>query len=250
MLCNVTWTAWCNASWQLQRKTVSPYSCPSRAQNLAWTQSQASCHDSNLCRPKKPKKKKQKVKEDPAAKVSGPSNAEEAQLMRSVLGFAPASPAATPSTLTPHSTAVTQQPQAPPQLQPAASQAAVARPQLQPAATTHAAAHQPVAQPQQQQHQPAPIQPQQQSTFTFGFAADKPAGADASAQTAAAPAQAASPATAQQPLPSPPSGAEPATEFVARRVFVGGMPFTYEVRPVLYCALRMSVAAFNRVMHA
>ncbi|KAL0025187.1 hypothetical protein WJX77_005540, partial [Trebouxia sp. C0004] len=49
---------------------------------------------------KKPKKKKRKVKEDPVVKVSGPSNAEEAQLMRNVLGFTAIPPAtnATPVT--------------------------------------------------------------------------------------------------------------------------------------------------------
>ncbi|KAL0025223.1 hypothetical protein WJX77_008650 [Trebouxia sp. C0004] len=99
---------------------------------------------------KKPKKKKRKVKEDPVVKVSGPSNAEEAQLMRNVLGFTAIPPAtnATPVTDPAH-------------------------PSL------------------------------------------------ASLATAAQ-------AGVEEALPAPP--AEPApSEYVARRVFVGGMPFSYEV---------------------
>lgn len=200
------------------------------------------CH-----RPKKPKKKKQKVKEDPAAKISGPSNAHEAQLMRSVLGFAPASPspAAVPVALT--SGLAAAPPQAQPQLQavqavavqpaPQQAQRAAANQQVQQATAPQQA--QQKAAPQQtpatQQAQAAPIQPQQQSTFRFGFAAERPTEAtplaEASQTAAPAVAQELSQAAAQQALPGPPAAAaEPGTDFVARRVFVGGMPFTYEVR--------------------
>lgn len=197
------------------------------------------CH-----RPKKPKKKKQKVKEDPAAKVSGPSNAEEAQLMRNVLGFA--APLQSPaSSLTPTSAPAPQQPQ--PQLQAVATQPApqhapqVIAPQYAPqvVAPQQAQAAQQQSAPQQQQAQAAPIQPQQQSTFRFGFGVEVPGeaaptagGSQASAaaqQVPEAAAQQAPQAAAQQALPGPPIAAEAATDFVARRVFVGGMPFTYEV---------------------
>ena len=42
---------------------------------------------------RKPKKKKRKVKEDPMAKASGPSNAEQAHSMRNVFGFTSTPPA-------------------------------------------------------------------------------------------------------------------------------------------------------------
>lgn len=194
------------------------------------------------------------MKEDPAAKVSGPSNAEEAQLMRSVLGFAapPRSPAAalTPTSATastqPQLQAVAPQPapqhaqqvvapqQASQQAQqvvvPQQAQQVVAPQQVQQA---QQAQQQSVPQHQQQaQAQAAPIQPQQQSTFRFGFAAEGPGEAAAPVTSGAQPSAAAQQvphATAQQALPGPPSAAEPGTDFVARRVFVGGMPFTYEV---------------------
>lgn len=211
----------------------------------------------DIAKPKKPKKKKQKVKEDPTAKVSGPSNAEEAQLMRSVLGFAapPQSPAAglAPTSATaptqPQLQAVAPQPapqhaqqaqqvvtpqqalqQTPQVVAPQQAQQVVAPQQAQQAQQQSVPQH-------QQQTQAAPIQPQQQSTFRFGFAAEGPEEAAApvagGAQPSAAAQQvsqaAAQQVVAQQGLPGPPSAAEPATDFVARRVFVGGMPFTYEV---------------------
>lgn len=189
------------------------------------------CANIILCRrPKKPKKKKQKVKEDAAAKISGPSNAEEAQLMRGVLGFASQPPAATPIALAP-SSATAPPPQPQQQMVPAVSALPAPQQAQQPAQTQQA--QQPA---ETQQAQAAPIQPQQQSTFTFGFAAERPAEtapvAGGSQASAAAPAAAgeAPQAAAQQALPGPPAAAaEPATDFVARRVFVGGMPFTYEV---------------------
>lgn len=202
-------------------------------------------HQNVLCcaRPKKPKKKKQKIKEDPTAKISGPSNAEEAQLMRSVLGFAPAAPVSTPETPTPQPATMAQPTQAHVQQQPAvpqlAAQQAHQAQQAQHAQQAQQAqqpiVQQPVAQ-QQQQQQAAPIQPQQQSTFRFGFAAEQPTGTppangtSVASPAALAPSQEAPQAVAQPAGPSPAGAAEPATEFVARRVFVGGMPFTYEVR--------------------
>lgn len=178
------------------------------------------------------------MKEDPAAKVSGPSNAEEAQLMRGVLGFASQPPAAAPLTLTPNSaTAPCPQPQQ--QMVPAVSPLPAPQ-QAQQAAGPQQAQQPPQTQQAQQpqQAQAAPIQPQQQSTFTFGFAAERPAetapvvGVSQAPAAAAATAGEAPQAAAQQALPGPPAAAaEPTTEFVARRVFVGGMPFTYEVTP-------------------
>ena len=178
------------------------------------------------------------MKEDPAAKISGPSNAEEAQLMRGVLGFASQPPAATP-------VAVPQSPAtAPPQQQVVHAVAAQPAPQqAQPAAGPQQAQQPPQTQQAQQpaetqQAQAAPIQPQQQSTFTFGFAAERPAetapvvGVSQASAAAAATAAEAPQAGAQQALPGPPAAAaDPAIDFVARRVFVGGMPFTYEVNP-------------------
>ncbi|KAL0035244.1 hypothetical protein WJX79_008227 [Trebouxia sp. C0005] len=117
---------------------------------------------------KKPKKKKRKVKEDPIVKASGPSNAEEAQLMRNVLGFTATPPAtdATPLTSLAH---------------PSSASLTAAQPQAQP-------------------HQTA-----------------VPATAPVAAQ-----------AGVEGALPAPPAGPA-SSEYVARRVFVGGMPFSYEV---------------------
>lgn len=207
------------------------------------------CH-----RPKKPKKKKQKVKEDPAAKISGPSNAEEAQVMRSVLGFAqPAqSPAATPLALTPSSATT---PQSPPPLQAVQPVAAQHAPQQAQQLVAAQQAQQARAPQQAQQPQAAPIQPQQQSTFRFGFAADSPAEATPAAGVSEAPAaapaavQEAPQAAAQQALPGPPAAsAEAPTDFVARRVFVGGMPFTYEVTAI--CLLCSSHACLAKACSA
>ncbi|DBB09220.1 TPA: hypothetical protein ACH3X3_007805 [Trebouxia sp. C0006] len=220
---------------------------------------------------KKPKKKKRKVKEDPVVKSSGPSNAEEAQLMRNVLGFTATPPATTATPLTnpahPSSASLAvAQPQAQPQQvmqqapqvqQPQQAQVQQQQPQQQQQAQVQQpqlAVQQPPQQqlqqqlqqlpqqqlqqqlqqqPQQQPQQP-PIQPQQQATFRFGFAGDSPAaaaptGTPAATQTAApAAVPAAAQAGVEEALPAPPAGPAP-SEYVARRVFVGGMPFSYEV---------------------
>ena len=186
---------------------------------------------------RKPKKKKQKkVKEDPMVKASGPSNAEEAQHMRSVLGFA-STPPATPSAINITPLAQPAQPQNVPQTvaQPQQVQPQLQQPQ-QPLQAQTEQLQQPAAQSVQPLAQQPPIQPQQQATFRFGFAGEQPAAptpvATSTLPAAApqAPSQAASQkavpaAGAEQALPAPP--AEP--EYVARRVFVGGMPFSYEV---------------------
>jgi len=194
---------------------------------------------------RKPKKKKRKVKEDPIVKVSGPSNAEEAQLMRNVLGFTATPPAinATPLADPAHPSSASlaaAQPQAQPQQvmqQPAQvqqpQQAQVQQQQQQAQVQQPQLAVQ--QQPQQQPQQP-PIQPQQQATFRFGFAGDSPAaaaptGTPAVTQTAAP--TAAAQAGVEEALPAPPAGPAP-SEYVARRVFVGGMPFSYEVRVPLF----------------
>lgn len=169
-------------------------------------------------------------------KASGPSNAEEAQHMRSVLGFA-STPPATPSAINITTLAQPAQPQNVPQTvaQPQQVQPQLQQPQ-QPLQARTEQLQQPAAQSVQPLAQQPPIQPQQQATFRFGFAGEQPAAPTpvaTSHPTAAAPqapSQAASQkavpaAGAEQALPAPP--AEP--EYVARRVFVGGMPFSYEV---------------------
>ncbi|DBA77344.1 TPA: hypothetical protein ACH3X2_000862 [Trebouxia sp. C0005] len=191
---------------------------------------------------KKPKKKKRKVKEDPIVKASGPSNAEEAQLMRNVLGFTATPPAtdATPLTSLAHPSSASltaAQPQAqphqvtqqPPQMQQQQQAQVQQQSQQQQVQVQH-----PQMAVQQQPPQQPPIQPQQQATFRFGFAGESPAAA-APADTPIA-TQTAVPATApvaaqagvEGALPAPPAGPA-SSEYVARRVFVGGMPFSYEV---------------------
>jgi len=205
---------------------------------------------------RKPKKKKRKVKEDPIVKVSGPSNAEEAQLMRNVLGFTATPPAinATPLTDPAHPSSASlaaAQPQAQPQqvmqqpaqvqqpqqaqVQQQQQQAQVQQPQLAVQQQPQQQLQQQLQQQPQQQPQQPPIQPQQQATFRFGFAGDSPAaaaptGTPAVTQTGAP--TAAAQAGVEEALPAPPAGPAP-SEYVARRVFVGGMPFSYEVRASL-----------------
>ena len=190
----------------------------------------------------KPKKKKQKkAKADPLAKASGPSNAEEASQMRNVLGFT----ASQPATATAAATAVDPNasiavpsatlPTAAPQVaQPATTPAAVSAPAQQ---AQHAQQPQQPQLAQQAQQPQLAQQPQQaqQGTFKFGFSsAERPAeAAPAAVQEATQPAGA-------ETLPGPPEASENTESFVARRVFVGGMPFSYEVHSFLqkkFCVL-------------
>ena len=198
---------------------------------------------------RKPKKKKRKVKEDPMAKASGPSNAEQAHSMRNVFGFTSTPPATNGTTqaepaqpsaalqpnpqdpITPTLPAPVQQPQVlPPGQQPVQAQQAQQQPlPAQQAQHAQQAQQQPV-QAQQAQQQPA-MQPQQQATFKFGFAADRPAEADSALTTVPAQMshQAAVPAAQAPVAEQSTAAAQPTSDHVPRRVFIGGMPFSYEV---------------------
>ena len=204
---------------------------------------QCACHSEESVKPKKKKQKKAKV--DPLAKASGPSNAEEATHMRNVLGFSvppPATAAPCATAVDPCASNAVQSatlPAAVPQIVPQPLTAAPAA-AITPASTQAVTpAFVPVQQAQQPQHAQQPQQAQQsaqpqqpQGTFKFGFAsAERPAeAAPAAAQEATQPA-AVAPAAAQV-LPGPPEAAGTGEGFVARRVFVGGMPFSYEVAPL------------------